>query len=306
MKLLSPGPKRFAGRIAGALSLVLAIALAAGCQHEKPQIGPIPPAQIPNAFSDADWATVLTALTTPDGYVKWNDLQGSEDLKAALRRYIGLINAVSPENHPNLFVTDGDRRAYWINAYSAMCVYAVFELNYPANLLAGPAPAAQTPAGQAIAGQTITAQRPGAIFSTMRFSFGGKAMTLNALVREKLDPAKDPRVLFALSFCTASGPPLRSTPYDGAVLDAELVDQGQRYLSDPRAAVRDGDAVKLNDLFMVMHRDDFLAGFQKMFGAAPKGILEALQPYVQSDSPIVGAKRAENLGFDWSLNRPPR
>jgi len=34
--------------------------------------------------------------------------------------------------------------------------------------------------------------------------------------------------------------------------------------------------------------------------------LEALQPYAQSDSPIVGATKIEALGFDWSLNRPPR
>jgi hypothetical protein len=84
------------------------------------------------------------------------------------------------------------------------------------------------------------------------------------------------------------------------------VDQGQRYLSDPRAAVRDGDSVKLNDLLLVMHKDDFLAGFQKMMGMPPAGILQALQPFVQSDSPIVGATGVENLGFDWSLNRPPR
>jgi len=39
---------------------------------------------------------------------------------------------------------------------------------------------------------------------------------------------------------------------------------------------------------------------------ASAGALQALQPYVQSDSPIVGATKVENLGFDWSLNRPPR
>ncbi len=83
------------------------------------------------------------------------------------------------------------------------------------------------------------------------------------------------------------------------------MDQGQRYLSDPRSAVRDGAAVKINDLFY-LHRDAFLAGFQKLMGVKATGILEALQPYVQSDSPIVGASGVEKLGFDWSLNRPPR
>jgi len=261
-----------------------------GCQTESSQIAPIPPAQIPRAFSDADWVRVLSAVATPDGYVKWNVVQSDEGIRDSLRRYVGLINAVSPGNHADLFVTSNDRLAYWINAYNVMCVYAVVEHDYPGTMLAG------HPAGQPV----------GAIFSVERFIFGGRSMTLDDVVKEEIEPAGDPRLFFALSFCAASGPPLRATPYDGAVLDAELVDQGQRYLSDPRAAVRDGDSVKLNDLLLVMHKADFLAGFQKMMGVAPTGILQALQPFVQSDSPIVGATGVENLGSDWSLNRPPR
>jgi hypothetical protein len=257
-----------------------------GCQTESSQIAPIPPAQIPRAFSDADWAKVLSAVVTPDGYVKWNIVLSDQGIRDSVRTYVGLINAVSPENHPDLFATSGDRLAYWINAYNAMCVYAVIEHDYPGTMLAG--------------------QPPGAIFSVERFMFGGRWATLDDVVKEEIEPAGDPRIFFALSFCAASCPPLRATPYDGAVLDAEFVDQGQRYLSDPRAAVRDGDSVKLNDLLVAMHKADFLAGFKKMMGTEPTGILQALQPYVQSDSPIAGATRVENLGFDWSLNRPPR
>lgn len=203
----------------------------------------------------------------------------------ALRKYIGLIQAVSPDNHPELFLTPNDRLAYWINAFNATCVYAVVEHDYPANMRLG------DPAG--------------AIFSVQQFTFGGQSMTLDEVIRRKLEPAGDPRVFFAISQCANSSPPLRSMPYDGAVLDAQLVDQGQRYLSDPRAAVRDGDAVRLNDL-IILHTDDFLNAFEKMFGRKPRGLLEALQPYVQSDSPIVGATKIERLGFDWGLNLPPR
>jgi len=275
------GPKAVAFKV-----LMFFLLLAGGCQSQTSQITPIVPSQIPREFSDADWAHVLSAVATPDGYVKWNVVQSDEDIRQALRRYIGLVDMVSPENHPDLFATASDRLAYWINAYNAMCVYAVMEHDYPGNIMAFPP--------------------TGTIFSAERFFFGGRSMTLDDVVKDEIEPSGDPRLFFALSFCAASGPPLRSTPYDGAVLDAELVDQGQRYLSDPRAAVRDGDAVKLNDLIGVTRKDDFLAGFQKMMGTAPTGILQALQPYVHSDSPIVGATRVESLGFDWSLNRPPR
>jgi hypothetical protein len=274
-------------RVAGFAGILMLMFFASGCQSGGSDLAPTPPAAIPGSFSNADWATVLSAIATPDGYVKWDLVQSNADgVRGPLMAYIGLINAVSPGNHPELFASADDRLAYWINAYNAMCVYAVVEHNYPATMLAG--------------------QPPGAIFSDEEFTFGTQAMTLDGLVRSQLESAGDPRIFLALSFCAISGPPLRSTPYDGAVLDAELVDQGQRYLSDPRAAVRDGDAVKLNDLLTSMHAYDFLAGFKKLFGIAPTGLLQALQPYVQSDSPIVGATRIENLGFDWSLNRPPR
>ena|GEM_PF-571617 len=263
----------------------LVLALLSGCGGGPPTV-PQRPAVIPQAFSDADWAKVLSAVVTPDGYVKWNLIQNDQDgVRESLLNYVGLVEAVSPDNHPEMFATDQYRLAYWINAFNATCMYAVIEHDYPAVMLAG------TP--------------PGAIFSQERFTFGGQTTTLNDLVAKKLESAGDARVFFALNVCARSCPPLRWSPYDGAVLEAQLVDQGQRYLSDPRAAVREGATVKVNDLFY-LHRQAFLAGFEKLFGVKPTGILEALQPYVQSDSLIVGATGVEKLGFDWSLNRPPR
>lgn len=271
--------RAFIKLIAGSLVIALVIS---GCQSGKPSFAPITPTKIPHSFSNADWATVLTAIVTPDGYIKWETIQSDDGtIKDALLRYIGLLSVISPANHPELFATAHDRLAYWINAYNATCVYAVIKHNFPG-------------------------QPRGVIFSIEQYAFGEQSMSLEDLIQMQIEPAADPRVFFALSFCAKSAPPLRSEPYDGAVLDAELIDQGQRYLSDPRAAVRDGDAVKLNDLLTSMHAFDFLAGFKKLFGMPPTGILQALQPYVQSDSPIVGATRVENLGFDWSLNRPPR
>ncbi|MGD0389561.1 MAG: DUF547 domain-containing protein [Tepidisphaeraceae bacterium] len=265
---------------------LLTLLAAVGCQPASSANAPTAPKGVGRTFNDADWAAVLSAVVTPDGYVTWDLVQSDAGVRRSLLRYVGLIGAVSPANHPELFATANDRLAYWINAINATCLYAVIEHNYPGTMLAG------TP--------------PGAIFSLEEFTFGGRRMTLHEAIGREVQPAGDPRVFFALNFCAASSPPLRTRPYDGAMLDGQLMDQGQRYLSDRRAAVREGEAVRLNDLLLVLHEADFLAGFQKMFGRKPTGILEALQPYVQSDSPIVGATKVEPLGFDWSLNRPPR
>jgi hypothetical protein len=214
---------------------------------------PVRPAVIPATFSDADWGKVLSTVVTPDGYVKWDLVQNDTDgVRETLLRYVGLVEAVSPVNHPEMFATEQYRMAYWINAFNATSMYAVIEHNYPGGMLDG--------------------DPPGAIFSTERFTFGGQTATLDEVVQKKLESEGDARVFFALNCCARSSPPLRDVPYDGAVLDAQLVDQGQRYLSDPRAAVRDGDAVKINDLFY-LHEEDFLAGFQKLMGIKATGIL---------------------------------
>jgi Protein of unknown function, DUF547 len=272
-------------RIRGGAACLLLIFLSA-CSGGGVANVPVRPIVIPREFSDADWAKVLSAVVTPDGYVKWNLIQNDEDgVRGTLLNYVGLVEAVSPVNHPEMFGSDQYRLAYWINAFNATCMYAVIEHDYPAGMLDG--------------------DPPGAIFNSERFTFGGQTSTLDEVVKKKLESSGEARVFFALNYCARSSPPLRWSPYDGAVLEAQLVDQGQRYLSDPRAAVRDGAAVKINDIFF-LHREVFLAGFEKIFGAKAAGIVEALQPYVQSDSPIVGATGAEKLGFDWSLNRPPR
>jgi hypothetical protein len=267
--------------------LIAFVALLPGCSSTGSANAPLRPSVVPREFSNADWEKVLGAVVTPDGYVKWDLIQSDANgVRAALMNYVGLVQAVSPENHPEMFAGENYKLAYWLNAFNAMCMYAVVEHNYPSGMLVG--------------------DPPGAIFSTEEFTFGGHRMTLDELVLKNLGPPVDARVYFAVNFCARSSAPLRQSPYDGEVLDAQLVDQGQRYLSDPRAAVRDGNAVKLNDLILSIHRQEILAGFQSLMGREPKGILDALQPYVESDSPIVGATKVEKLGFDWGLNRPPR
>ena len=275
-------------------SLVCSISIAvligaAGCQSsaESAPPAPVPVTAVPQSFSYGDWQIFLSAVVTPDGYVRWNMVQSDEDgVRKSLLRFIGLVNAVSPQNHPELFQTDNDKLAYWINAYNAMAIYAVIEHNYPGNMLAG--------------------DPPSSMLKDEKFTFGLGLTTLDNLSGWAFGRRADARVYFALNFCATSCPPLRAEPYDGAVLEAQLVDQGQRYLSDPRAVVRNGDTAELNDLLYSMHKREFMAQFQKLIGRPPSGILEALQPFALGDSPLVGATKEGQLGFDWSLNRPPR
>jgi hypothetical protein len=129
---------------------------------------------------------------------------------------------------------------------------------------------------------------------------GGKPMRLvdiDARLHDRM-------VFFALNGCAHSDPPLHGTPYDGAVLDAQLADQGHRYLSDPRGVEREGDTIKLALPLLAFISDTA----QTSASGASARDLEPLRPYAQSDSPIVSAADVAKVEFvfDYSLNRPPR
>jgi hypothetical protein len=225
------------------------------------------------SFSNDDWANVLAKVATPDGYVRWDTLQSDQDTRDALSKYVGLLSTVSPQSRPDLFPARNDVKAYWINAYNALSIYWVICHGYPG---------------------TIPAQRPDA------FMIGGKPMRLvdiDARLHDRM-------VFFALNGCAHSDPPLHGTPYDGAVLDAQLADQGHRYLSDPRGVEREGDTIKLALPLLAFISDTA----QTSASGASARDLEPLRPYAQSDSPIVSAADVAKVEFvfDYSLNRPPR
>ena len=242
-------------------------------------------------FDNADWQFVLDTVVVDDGYaVRWDELKanagGSRD---ALYRYVGLIGAVSPDNRPDLFPTDADRLAYWINAYNAVCMFRVLERNLPGNLIAGTA----TPI-------------PGSIYLVDQTPVGGRGMTLDGIEKDKIRSTGDPRIHFAVNCASYSCPPLRTEAYTAARLDDQLDDQGRRYLNDPRAArlVDDDDTVALNSIFTEFYKGDFVTPYRETTGDKDADLLDALRPFAASGSPVHRAARYKSMSYDWSLNRP--
>lgn len=263
------------GRTAGLWLGFIGIAALVGCASEDP-LKPPKPDQPLIAFSYDDYGAVLAKVVTPDGYVRWNLLQTNDgEIRDRLVKFVGLIAAASPQNRPDLFPSVRDRWAYWINAHNALAMYWVMRHSYPAAV----APKMSDP-----------------------FVVGAKAMSVDQIAAQLAEQCPDPRIYFALNFCAHSCPPLRDAPYDGAVLDAQLMDQGRVYLRDPRAVVRQGDTALVNDL-LLKHGDEFAR--HEATGSSA-GLLAALTSLANEDSPLNGAKSLGKLGFDWSLNRPPR
>lgn len=234
-----------------------------------------------NTWNNDEFAKVLTAVVTPEGYVRHDLLKSNAGgVRDELFRYVGKINAVGPLNRPELFPTTNDKLAYYSNAYNAVCMYLVVKRDFPSNM------------------------KTSGIFFLDRVPVGGKEMSLDGLEKTYLRPI-DPRIHFAINCMSTSCPPLRAEPFEGATLDEQFDDQGKRFLSDPRGVQQlDGGKVAISEIFRFF-TSDFTDAFNAKNGRQPANILEAIKPFAGPDSPLQAATTFEYQDYDWSLNRPP-
>ena len=245
-----------------------------------------PQTEAVSKFDNKDWAMVLSKVVTPDGFVKHDLIKNNDGgVRDSLFKYVGLIGEISPESKPELFATDKDKLAYYLNAYNALCMYAVYKRDYPPNLA-----------------KTIP---PYAVYFFDKFPVGGKEMNLDTIEKAYVRSVGDPRVHFALNCMSHSCPPLRAEPYEGAKLDAQLDEQGKKYLSDARGAQKgDSGTVKLSEIFAKFYTDEWIKAYEKQSGKTGATLIDALKTYAAPDSPVNGATKYEAMTYDWSLNKP--
>jgi len=253
------------------------LVLATACTNAK--LKPIVPKTRVTTDGEQSWALVLARVVTPDGYVRWDVLQKNEDgLTDTLRQYVGTLEVVSPDNRPDIFTADNDRWAYWVNAYNALSMYWVVLHNYPGHVPED---------------------------TSHKFLVGGKQISVKEIKQLLFAGYKNPRIVFALCDDAHGSPPLRSTPYDGPVLDAQLVDQAHVYLSDPRAVQRKDTTVLVNQMLM----DDAMELTQTSPDDAAKNpgkLLAVLKEFALPDSPLHDATAIDKFDYDQSLDAPPR
>ncbi len=259
-----------------------ALLLAGGCAGGREEAPPEPV-----TFSHADWAEVLAAVVTEDGYVRHDAVRDDPTVRRALDRYITRLGQAGPATAPALFPDASHKLAYAINAYNALALYGVHRQGLPPNVL--------------LADPTA----PGALFAIEQFRLDGRNRTLASIELNDvlLASGRDPRVHFALNDMARSSPPLLREPYAGEGLEEQLAAQAKRYLADARAVKPTGPGtVGLNSLLTRFHRPDFEVPATQL---TPGGLLPGIRRFADADSPLHKATAWQDMGFDWSLNRPP-
>jgi hypothetical protein len=202
------------------------------------------------------------------------------DLTEPLASYVTRMESVDPDR-----LTPPEGLAMWINLYNAGALLL---------------------AGKAIRrGEDSVLRLPGG-FGQPFVTIDGEQLSLDAVEHAKLRRLGDARIHGALVCGSVSCPTLRSEPYDGPSVSAQLDDQLRRLLAGGALIVDEpGRAVWLSRVFL-WYGADFVRPHRmpSFIPARRTRILRSLQPWLD---PAVSAwidktgPRIEFQDYDWGL-----
>ncbi|MFW6218054.1 MAG: DUF547 domain-containing protein [Verrucomicrobiota bacterium] len=203
-----------------------------------------------------------------DEGVRYEAWAGNEEDLAALDRFLKQAAVVDV---PAL--GEAGQKAFYINLYNAAMLQAVFE-HWPLDSV------------------EEIGLLPFSIFKKKFIRQGGRRLSLDEVEKEiLLKEYSDPRIHFAVNCASESCPPLRTEPYVGARLDAQLDEQARRFARSEHAARIDTaeERVAFSELFK-WYADDFP-------GDHPAEYLNAWR-----DEKIPLDYATDWIPYDWSIN----
>ena len=278
--------------------LITPIAILTACALFPTRIQPIPsllPVSTPARFDHSDFDNVLERFVNEEGEVDYHGLKKhSHDLD----RYYALISAFSPDTHPELFRTESDRLAYWINAYNSTVIVGVLQ-HYPIDSVSDV---------KAPFFVRWLPERSG-FFLFQSLSYGGAWKSLysleNRIVRKRFG---DARIHFVLNCASRGCPRLPRRAFRGSDLSATLDREARRFVNEDRNVSID-DAKKSIVLSSIFdwYRADFVRDSRRRHDGAEADLLEYLIPYLEPEkaSRLKAVQDRYAITFapyDWALN----
>jgi hypothetical protein len=160
-------------------------------------------------FSYDEYDRLTRAYANEHGGVNYSGLKCE---MAALKGFIDQLAAASPDNKPEWFPNEDERKRYYLTAYNA---YILFH------------------AVSAYPGRHGLWSRLG-LFKDKDIILGGRKLTLNDLehniIRKEF---LDPRIHFALNCGARSCPPLKAGVIPENATENELEEAARRFINDP-------------------------------------------------------------------------
>jgi hypothetical protein len=234
-------------------------------------------------FSYDAYAVILQRYVDEQGFVDYRGLQADAEPLKAFNRALGDVK-------PETFATwnEAEQIAFLINAYNAFTLESIVD---------------QKPLKASIR------DIPG-VWRIRKFQVAGQSKTLDDIEHQTLRKNyQEPRIHAALNCTAISCPPLRTEPYRGEFLDAQLEDQVRRWLNSQQGLQIDREAnrVAISAIFDWFGKDWIATYATEDFTGNEKqrAALNFISNYVSpTDREYLkqGNYRLSYLDYDWSLN----
>ena len=275
------------------LATIVLAAAAFNCDSTSSQVGQVE-SMDETRFSHTEFDHFLRRHVDEEGTIDYATVLGD---RADLDRYRASLARTSPDSYPEIFETEAERLAYWLNAYNASVIGLVLD-HYPMSSVRDLLPPwylAFLPEGSGF-------------FSLQRFTLGGHLTRLysleHSLIRKRFH---DSRVHFALNCASASCPRLPVEAFVPERLEEQLKREQDLFLADPRNVRIDEDrrVVFLSSIFE-WYESDFVDWPQEEFPDAEASLwtyLDLSLPY--ENATLLNACsdcRIEFIPYDWTLN----
>jgi len=197
--------------------------------------------------------------------------------------------------------SDEEKIALWINAYNVFTLKAILD-HYPLKESSFRTRKYPRNSIRQISG----------VWDKIKFPVMGKEITLDHIEHKILRREfQEPRIHMAL-VCAASGcPPLRQEPYKAEMLNEQLDDQTQRFLSSDKNFSIDKKQrlVYLSSIFK-WYGKDFIESYKPAIGfkgyrRQERAVLNFISLYLQEEDRKFleqGSYSIKYLNYDWTLN----
>ena len=229
----------------------------------------------------ARWDKILKASVTEAGWVDYARIR--KEFAAELQAYLEEISSVEL----GLFKEVNVRKAFWINAYNALCVQQILDNDLPAEV-----PRAK------VFGTNI--------FTEAKRKVAGKVRSLDDIEHRILRVEfKDNRIHAAIVCAASSCPRLRPEAFDPMRLDQQLDEECRSWINVEKN--KKGERKNfLDQEKKVLQVSKIFDWFNEDFGGSEAGVLEFVKRFADEPTRTFLEKnkvRVRYLTYDWSLNK---
>lgn len=269
----------------------------------------------PDESNSAQAQAIVTVKISPPQFCgictdflgKYVDQQGMADYRAISRRKLEvaeLLDKFKVLNRSDYNSWSKDEKlAFWINGYNLEFIKIILS-NYPI----------ESTRVLRIFWPPNSIRHIKGIWDEYKFIIMEEEFTLREIeTRFLLKEFSEPRVIFAIYYGSASGPPLRNEGYCGANLSAQLDDQVKKFLASGQAFKidRENQKVLLSSIFSpTWYGRQFIGNYStdmkfKQQTPEVRAVLNFLTKYISPQEVNfleTGNYTIEFMRYDWTLN----